>query len=300
LEEIVGPAGLVVSLDIDQDIADTAAANLRRAGRGTRVRVLASDGGFGWPSETPYDRVIVTAGAWDIAPAWFDQLVIGGRLILPLEFRDIHKLVTFERTRDQLVSLDVRDSRFVQLRGAFATPVRQVPLTGDGLYLSAVRDHLDAEGLAALIAAGPTGAEVPLSPTLTPTELHSAFRLWLALHTDDFCMLSVESDALRRDTVRAWTMTAAHAVTAPDASTRFASVPGLLSDDAICLLEPTADARHVAVRGYGPARALYRHLQKQVDEWSQTGRPFTHGLAVEAMPVGQQTAMLAASGATVV
>ncbi|HSR24630.1 MAG TPA: methyltransferase domain-containing protein, partial [Candidatus Eisenbacteria bacterium] len=90
LEELVGAAGRVVTLDIDQDIVDAATTNLRTAGRGAGVDVRCGDGGFGWVAGSPYDRVIVTAGAWDVAPAWFDQLAVGGRLVVPMEFRDVH------------------------------------------------------------------------------------------------------------------------------------------------------------------------------------------------------------------
>jgi protein-L-isoaspartate(D-aspartate) O-methyltransferase len=32
----------------------------------------------------PFDRIIVTAGAWDLVPARWQQLAVGGRLMVPL------------------------------------------------------------------------------------------------------------------------------------------------------------------------------------------------------------------------
>ena len=284
LEHLVGPAGRVVTLDIDQDIVDAAAANLRAAGRGERVAVRCADGGFGWPAEAPYDRLIVTAGAWDLPPAWFDQLAPGGRLVVPLEFRDVHVLVTFERLADRLVSRDVRGCRFVQLRGAFAGPERQVPLRADGLYLSTIRGDVDAARLGAALGAGATAA-APLPVPLTPEELHGSFRLWLALRTDDFCLLSLEGEALRRVEVRAWETTAARRVRAPDAAARFASVPGLLDAAAIGLLERADGDREPVIRGYGDAGAITDRLAAHVQEWSDAGRPFSNGMTVEATRV---------------
>lgn len=36
------------------------------------------------PDHAPYDRIVVTVGAWDIPPAWVDQLAQGGTLTVPL------------------------------------------------------------------------------------------------------------------------------------------------------------------------------------------------------------------------
>jgi protein-L-isoaspartate O-methyltransferase len=47
------------------------------------VEVVCADGGLGHPAAGPYDRIVLTVGAWDIAPAWWDQLAPGGRLLVP-------------------------------------------------------------------------------------------------------------------------------------------------------------------------------------------------------------------------
>jgi protein-L-isoaspartate(D-aspartate) O-methyltransferase len=86
MSEVVGPGGHVVSLDIDADLVARARSSLLAAGYDT-VTVLCADGGYGDPAGAPFDRIIVTAGAWDIPPAWLDQLGRGGRLVLPLDTR---------------------------------------------------------------------------------------------------------------------------------------------------------------------------------------------------------------------
>src|SRR5205085_3592015 len=66
LAELAAPGGRVVTIDIDQDIVDAAVSNLRAAGVLDRVHVYCADGGFGRSEEAPYDRVLVTVGAWDV------------------------------------------------------------------------------------------------------------------------------------------------------------------------------------------------------------------------------------------
>ncbi|MGH3289619.1 MAG: protein-L-isoaspartate O-methyltransferase family protein, partial [Streptosporangiaceae bacterium] len=63
LAHIVGPGGSVVTVDIDPDLVAQAQEGLRAAGYPT-VRVGCADGGFGDPGGAPFDRIIVTAGAW--------------------------------------------------------------------------------------------------------------------------------------------------------------------------------------------------------------------------------------------
>lgn len=83
LSSIVGPAGQVVTIELEADLAMSAKERLRRYGF-TRTEVLLGDGSNGHPVVAPYDRIIVTTGAPNIAPAWRDQLREGGRLVSPV------------------------------------------------------------------------------------------------------------------------------------------------------------------------------------------------------------------------
>ncbi|MGH3885395.1 MAG: methyltransferase domain-containing protein [Pseudonocardiaceae bacterium] len=85
LAHLVGPAGKVTTVDIDSKVVRGARECLAAAGyRG--VSVVCGDGEFGYSDHAPYDRIVVTAGAWDLPPAWVDQLAAGGRLVVPLRF----------------------------------------------------------------------------------------------------------------------------------------------------------------------------------------------------------------------
>ncbi|MGE0420694.1 MAG: protein-L-isoaspartate O-methyltransferase [Reyranellaceae bacterium] len=79
LAEIVGPAGSVVAVEYDADLAARAKANL--AGW-PQVEVVAGDGRAHDPG--PVDAVVVFAGSTHPASLWLDRLNEGGRLMMPL------------------------------------------------------------------------------------------------------------------------------------------------------------------------------------------------------------------------
>ena len=68
IAEIVGEKGHVVSVDIDPEVTDRAARLLDDTGYTGRVAVTAVDAAHGVP-DGPFDAIIVTVGAWDIAPS---------------------------------------------------------------------------------------------------------------------------------------------------------------------------------------------------------------------------------------
>lgn len=48
------------------------------------VHVLHGDGTLGWSAHAPYDAILVAAGGRALPPALKAQLVIGGRLVMPV------------------------------------------------------------------------------------------------------------------------------------------------------------------------------------------------------------------------
>ncbi|WP_285498012.1 methyltransferase, FxLD system [Actinomadura sp. NBRC 104425] len=154
IAELVGNRGTVVSVDIDVEIVARARACLDMAGYG-RVKVVRGDAYGGVPEYAPFDRIIVTAGAWDIPPAWPEQLAPGGRIVVPLRMRGLTRTVAFDRAPDAdgagLVSDSYRLCGFVPLQGAGAHTERLVPVT-DGVVLR-VDDQPQEFDVAALAAA---------------------------------------------------------------------------------------------------------------------------------------------------
>jgi protein-L-isoaspartate(D-aspartate) O-methyltransferase len=74
----------VISLDVDQRVLAEAAEHLR-AFPDRRVVLRLGDGRKGCPDQAPFDRILVTAAALDLEPAWLEQLADGGIVIAPLD-----------------------------------------------------------------------------------------------------------------------------------------------------------------------------------------------------------------------
>ena len=73
----------VFSVEIIAALAGTARVRLNGLGF-KNVTVREGDGYLGWPSEAPFDIIIVTAASDQIPPALIAQLRPGGRLVIPV------------------------------------------------------------------------------------------------------------------------------------------------------------------------------------------------------------------------
>jgi len=74
------------------------------------------DGARGWPEQSPFDRIIVTAAAAEVPPLLMQSLVDGGILVVPVggERRD-QQLLRIRRKGDEFVTEDLGGVRFVPL-----------------------------------------------------------------------------------------------------------------------------------------------------------------------------------------
>ncbi|MHC4278343.1 MAG: protein-L-isoaspartate O-methyltransferase family protein, partial [Planctomycetota bacterium] len=121
--EVVGPEGLVVSVEIDPLTIEFARINLEKEGYNDIV-VVKGDGGLGYPEMAPYDRICVTAACITIPPPLLEQLKIGGRLITPLIEKRGQSLVLIEKTEKGVETEVICGVLYVSLRGKYG--VREV------------------------------------------------------------------------------------------------------------------------------------------------------------------------------
>jgi protein-L-isoaspartate(D-aspartate) O-methyltransferase len=73
----------VVSLERLPELAETAESTLRQLGY-VNVEVVVGDGSKGYAARSPYDGIVVTAGAPEVPAVLTEQLADGGRLVIPV------------------------------------------------------------------------------------------------------------------------------------------------------------------------------------------------------------------------
>ena len=115
-----GLAGEVFSIEIKELLHVRATEILRELGY-DNVRTLHGDGYYGWEEEAPFDGIIITAAVDHVPPPLLQQLVDGGRLVLPLGH-------PFSFQNLVLVTREGEDFRLQQITG-----VLFVPMTGKAL-----------------------------------------------------------------------------------------------------------------------------------------------------------------------
>jgi len=76
------------------------------------------DGTVGWPSEAPFDSIIVTAGGPRIPEPLIAQLAEPGRLVMPVGGQDVQELQVVDKRDGGITVTTIDQVRFVDLIGA--------------------------------------------------------------------------------------------------------------------------------------------------------------------------------------
>jgi len=108
----------VYTIEIVEPLARQAGRVLRVQGYDT-VQCRIGDGHNGWPEAAPFDGIIVTCAADQLPRPLWDQLKVGGRIVIPIGRPDsVQRLEVITKTADG------------QRQQETVIPVRFVPMTG--------------------------------------------------------------------------------------------------------------------------------------------------------------------------
>ncbi len=109
-------AGEVHTIERRAALADRARAALGAAGY-ERVQVHVGDGTLGLPEHAPFAAIAVAAAAPEIPPSLYEQLQVGGRLVVPVGGREGQELQLVVRSPEGPAVLHSVPCRFVPLVG---------------------------------------------------------------------------------------------------------------------------------------------------------------------------------------
>jgi len=280
LAHLVGAAGRVTTIDIDDDIVAAARTHLHAAGV-TGVRVVCADGWAGDAKDAPYDRIMLTVGAADISPAWRAQLAPGGRLLLPLSLPPVQASVAFADRDGSLESVSVRGCLFMRLRGAAAPPVRRVavgPEPAPGVW---PRGGHTVDGAVIHALLQTSGHELPTGLVVPTHDLYDGLVAWLGLHEPTSAWFSAQGEAVATGLVPAFFV----------AGSDEANTYGFFEPGGVALLvrpattpNPADGSIHIGVRVHGDA-AVGERLRMRTVAWHEAGRPNLPRLRVRVYPI---------------
>lgn len=114
-------ANEVVTIERHADLADRARALFDDLGLGN-VSVITGDGSLGVPDAAPFDAIGVAAAAPHVPQSLVDQLLDGGRLVLPVEQDGRQWLRCIRRDGDTTHERDLVAVHYVPLIGEDAHP----------------------------------------------------------------------------------------------------------------------------------------------------------------------------------
>ncbi|MBA2678443.1 MAG: hypothetical protein H0U76_08635 [Ktedonobacteraceae bacterium] len=244
LASLTGDPLLVTTIEIDPAVAERAATALHTV-VGSGVSVQIGDGRQGYAPHAPYERIILTASAPCVAPAWYRQLAPGGRLVMDMQgslasgFLILEKSEDGQRAHGRFLSTPLH---FMPLTSHEAVPAVQ---THERLMTQPCRDLFTTEG----------------SPF--PEALHDrSFRWWLQWRIPG-CLVRKRSQS--------------HPETQEQTSFIF-----LVDQEHTTILRfqqsPAEEHWHGCVHG---SRPLWHDLQEAYREWQEQGKPEREAYRVE-------------------
>lgn len=104
----------VYSVERIKPLLDNARDKFRQL-RLNNILTQYSDGGWGWPQKAPFDAIIVTAAPEILPASLLNQLVDGGKLIIPMGKKGEQELLVFHRVGNKIHKKTLEKVSFVPL-----------------------------------------------------------------------------------------------------------------------------------------------------------------------------------------
>jgi protein-L-isoaspartate(D-aspartate) O-methyltransferase len=118
LAELVGANGKIYTVERIIELVMLARSNTSKLGY-KNIEFIHGDGTKGYEEKAPFDRIIVTAAAPSIPPPLLDQLIDGGKLIIPVGNKFWQDLQLVEKYGKETRITNIMPVVFVPLLGEF-------------------------------------------------------------------------------------------------------------------------------------------------------------------------------------
>jgi protein-L-isoaspartate(D-aspartate) O-methyltransferase len=297
MAHIVGETGRVVTVEIDEDLVEAAREHLARAGF-EHVQVVCADGGYGYPDAAPFDRIILTVGAPDITPAWWNQMKPEGRMVLPLLLRGSMKSIAFELVDDYLASISVNDCGFIRLRGDFASTFpNRIQLGPDpNLYIEPIGEFsIDTDAAYSLLTGISKDWAADVEVNVWDV-LGGSLWTWLALHEPYMCKLVGEGEVTEQGLVPP--LIKVQALINSEGTPILLGKTGLAAlmrppDEAVPVVafeklfapdSPATQSFPLFVRQFGPDESVAQRLLALIQAWKAVHQPSSNTMHIRAYP----------------
>ena len=106
----------VYSIERVKQLAEATQKKLKEMGY-NNIYIKIGDGTKGWPENAPYNAIIVTAASPKVSSYLWEQLAIGGRMIVPVGDIALQELLLLKKTEKGETKHKLGGCRFVPLIG---------------------------------------------------------------------------------------------------------------------------------------------------------------------------------------
>ena len=298
MAHIVGETGHVVTIDVDKHFYETACANLSKASV-ENIDVTCADGGYGYPSKGPYDRIILSVGGYDIAPAWIEQLKLGGILIMGLNVNGFDRLVSFRRTEFGLESTYLEVVNYTKLQGDFAGSRKPIQIGPQPeLFLTADEGPLlNGQSIYDLLVGDYEYLDTDVQ--VTGWDLIGGLGSWLTIHEPTFSSLAAIGSMIDRGIVPLLIVSGKIS-----SYSAFVSSLVLISKTGLIGLTCSPESKspfidmsdfdsfgaksNLFVKQYGGDDALSAKVIGLIKTWEQSGRPQLGSMKIRVYPKSEK------------
>lgn len=268
LAELVGPAGSVVSMDIDARLVER--ARTLHAERGCPVVVLSGDGHDGAPDHGPYDVIVGWCTPTHLPGAWIKQVRPGGIISTPIYVASVARTVGHLRAvvteQGDLADVTLGSAVYVDMGGkvndTLGAPLFYVDASSGESYVSVAWRDRDDDPEATLALLNSPGHIEPYPIGLDGADAAAAWR-------DARAYCAARDHALGAASFSTW------GTGAPGWETGF----GFSSGRNAAMLADSWQIR--ANTATSPALAKLRDYLKA---WEDAGRPGLEQLGVDLVP----------------